>query len=133
MSSNGRLTASSGEVKAVLLLVDSERLCQSRRGRGDLSQAAQRECQRHSFVNGQQCVFYDRRLRGGVCVCSPALQLEGFPFSTKRAKGEQMLRGRRGDAVKITVVELEAVINQEVLGACRLWWIPVWTRHRLCW
>lgn len=51
-------------------------------------------------------------------MCTSALQLEGFPFSKKRAKREQMLRGRRGDAVKITVVELEAVINQGVLGVC---------------
>lgn len=31
-----------------------------------------------------------------------------------------MLRGRRGEAVKITVVELQAVINEEILGECRL-------------
>lgn len=38
MCSNGRLTASSGEVKARVVRVDSEQLCQSQGGRGDLSQ-----------------------------------------------------------------------------------------------
>lgn len=34
---------------------------------GDLSQAAQPACQQHSSVNGQQYVFYYRRVMGGVC------------------------------------------------------------------
>lgn len=43
-----------------------------------------------------------------------------FAQSERRPKRLQMLRGRRGEAVKITVVELEAVINEEILGECWL-------------
>lgn len=47
--------------------VDSEQPCKSQGAMGDLSQAAQPACQQHGSVNGQQYVFYYRRVMGGVC------------------------------------------------------------------
>lgn len=93
---------------------------------GDLSQAAQPACQQHSSVNGQQCVFYYRRVMGGVCArkkglmgCSYAclslsvlftrtapLSAAGMFSLLKEStdqSGEQMPWKREGEAIKTTV------------------------------
>lgn len=57
-----------------------------------------------------------------VGVFTPALLSAAGRFSLfgseRGPKREQMLRGRRGEAVKITVVELEAVVNTKILWEC---------------